>query len=222
MPICSEHDFSKTPSLIAYLEVTVHKLKAFSVFVSAMCLLTANVAAQSAQLFSVQGSALYEKVQGDASQWRVDESLPAGYGAEAQLRYTPGLLSWGGGLQGTSHSWTDSGKESNLRMIGVFLEPRYVLPATGRLGPYISARLALTTLKLKIADVDIGDATGKTINGGGGVLVALSPRINLDVGATFGYTNFGDLMKNNAPTGLKTGSGTNLIARVGLAIGLGK
>lgn len=188
-----------------------------------MCLVTASAAAQSAQLFSVQGSALYENVQGHAFQWRLNESLPAGYGGEAQLRYTPGTLSLGGGVQGTTHDWNDSqNNDWNLRTIGVFLEPRYVLPASARLGPYLSARLALTSLKLKVGDADIGDATGKTINGGGGVLVALSPRINLDVGGSFGYTNFGEFTQNNAPTGLSTGSGTNFIARVGLAIGLGK
>lgn len=200
----------------------MHKLSKFSAFVVAMCVLTVSATAQSTQLFSVQGSALYETVYGDAAQWRINESLPGGYGAEAQVRITPGRLSFGGGVQGTTHNWTDSGQDSNLRMIGVFLEPRYLLASTDRFGPYISARLALTTLKLKIEDEDIGDATGKTINVGGGVLIALSPRVSLDAGATFGYTNFGDLEQDGVPTGLHTGSGTNLIARLGLAIGLGK
>lgn len=201
----------------------MHELKTFSVFISAMFIVTPNVAAQSAQPFSLQASALYENVQGDAFQWRLNESLPAGYGAEAQVRYTRGALSWGGGLQGTTHDWEDSqSNEWNLRVLGVFLEPRYVLPATARLGPYLSARLALSALKLKIGNADIGDATGQTVNAGGGVLVAVTPRMNLDFGASFGYTSFGEFTQNNAPTGLTTGSGTNLILRAGLAIGLGK
>lgn len=201
----------------------MHLLKTYSLFISAMSIATADVAAQSAQVFSLQGSALYENVQGDAFQWRLDESLPAGYGAEAQVRYTGGAFSWGGGLQGTTHDWNDSQNNRwNLRTLGVFLEPRYVLPATSRLGPYLSARLALTALRLKFSDTDIGDAKGQTINGGGGVLVAVSPRINLDFGASFGYTDFGEFTQDNAPTGLSTGSGTNLILRAGLAIGVGK
>ena len=170
--------------------------------------------------FSVQASALFEQVYGDAAQWRLNESLPAGYGVEGQVRYTPSALSIGGGVQWTTHSWTDTGEDSNLSLLGVFLEPRYVLPATDRIGPYLSARLAFTKLKLKIASEEVGTATGQTINGGGGILVALTPKMALDIGATFGYTNFGDLENNGTPTGLKTGSGTNLIARIGLAIGL--
>jgi hypothetical protein len=185
-----------------------------------VCFWSVSAAAQVRSPFSVQASALYENVYGDAAQWRVNESLPAGYGAEGQIRYTPSALSFGGGIQWTTHNWTDSDKDSNLSLLGVFLEPRYVLPATDRIGPYLSARLALTKLKLKIADEEIGTATGQTDNGGGGILISISPNIAVDLGATFGYTNFGDLENNGSPTGLKTGKGTNLIARVGLAIGL--
>ena len=198
----------------------MRKLKPLWFVAGAVCLLSGSAAAQVQSPFSIQASALFEKVYGDASEWRVNESLPAGYGVEGQVRYTPSALSLGGGVQWTTHNWTDSGDDSNLSLLGVFLEPRYVLPATDRVGPYLSARLALTKLKLEIADAEVGTATGTTINGGGGILVALSPRMALDIGATFGYTNFGDLENNGTPTGLKTGSGTNLIARIGLAIGL--
>jgi hypothetical protein len=194
--------------------------KMFGFVAGAVCLCAANAGGQVRSRISVQASALYENVYGDAAQWRVNEALPAGFGAEGQIRYTPSALSLGGGVQWTTHDWTDSGKDSNLRLLGVFLEPRYVLPASDRIGPYLSARLALTKLKLKIADEEIGTATGQTVNGGGGILISLSPNIAVDLGATFGYTNFGDLESNGSPTGLKTGKGTNLIARVGLAIGL--
>ncbi len=187
---------------------------------SAVWFLAISAAAQVRSPISVQASALYENVYGDAAQWRVNESLPAGYGVEGQIRYTPSALSFGGGLQWTTHSWTELDKDSNLDLLGVFLEPRYVLPATDRIGPYLSARLALTKLKLKIAEEEVGTAPGQTINGGGGILISVTPKMALDVGATFGYTNFGDLEKNGSPTGLKTGKGTNLIARIGLAIGL--
>ena len=163
---------------------------------------------------------MYENVYGDAAQWRVNESLPAGYGLEGQVRYTPSAFSLGGGVQWTTHNWTDANEDSNLSLVGGFLEPRYVLPASDRIGPYLSARFAITKLKLKIANEEVGTATGQTINGGGGVLISLTPKMAMDVGATFGYTNFGDLKQNGLPTGLKTGKGTNLIARIGLAIGL--
>ena len=198
----------------------MHNAKLLGFIAGIACVYAATAGAQVRSPISVQASALYENVYGDAAQWRVNESLPGGFGAEGQIRYTPSALSFGGGVQWTTHDWTDTGKDSHLRLLGVFIEPRYVLPASDRIGPYLSARLALTRLKLTIANEEVGTATGRTLNGGGGVLVSVSPNIALDVGATFGYTNFGDLKSNGSPTGLKTGKGTNLIARIGLAIGI--
>jgi hypothetical protein len=196
--------YAKTPLIVAF----------------AVCFWTETAVGQVRSPISIQASALYENVYGDAAQWRVDETLPGGVGAEGQIRYTPSALSFGGGVQWTTHNWTDVGEDSNLSLLGIFLEPRYVLPGTDRLGPYLSARLALTRLELKIANEEIGTATGQTFNGGGGILVSISPNLALDFGATFGYTNFSDLESNGSPTGLKTGKGTNIIARVGLAVGL--
>ena len=88
------------------------------------CVYAATAGAQVRSPISVQASALYENVYGDAAQWRVNESLPAGFGAEGQIRYTPSALSLGGGVQWTTHDWTDTGKGSHLRLLGVFIEPR--------------------------------------------------------------------------------------------------
>ena len=70
-------------------------------------------------------------------------------------------------------------------------------------------------------DIDAENARqlGYTINGGGGVLVVLSDRVNLDVGATLGYRKLGNVRFMGVPVDM--GSGVNGIARVGLAIGLG-
>ena len=69
-----------------------------------------------------------------------------------------------------------------------------------------------------------GSATGVTLNGGGGVLVEGQLRLNLDVGSTYGYTKFGNFVVRNASNGLKvsgpSGSGSNLVVRIGLALGL--
>jgi hypothetical protein len=63
------------------------------------------------------------------------------------------------------------------------------------------------------------------LNAGGGALVSLSPRVNLDIGATFGYINFADYTIRSSATGESVsgaaGSGQNLIVRVGVAIGIG-
>jgi hypothetical protein len=206
---------------------------------AALACLSQMGAAQTAQKFAVQGSVLHEDGRGEAFNW-VGDSLnhvPGGFGAEAQLRYTASAVSWGAGIQMTRHSWIEQfgGSKSctngecsgpnfdwKLDMIGVFLEPRYVLPvSSATFGPYLAARLALTRQTVNVSDVT-GHATGETVNGGGGVLVRLAPRVNLDLGATYGYTHLGDFSFENSPNDKSpNGNGTNLITRVGLAFGLG-
>jgi hypothetical protein len=76
---------------------------------------------------------------------------------------------------------------------------------------------------------DISEPTGPTINGGGGILVRLGSRANLDLGVTFGYTKFDDIrlrIIDDSGTLLtdqtfEVGSGTNAVFRLGLAFGLG-
>jgi opacity protein-like surface antigen len=190
----------------------------------ALTSLSQTAVAQSAQTFSVQGSLLHENGWGEAFDWPGVEDMPGGFGAEAQIRYNPGsAISWGGGFQTTRHTWNDvDDNEWTLDMIGLFLEPRYVLPVGGSaFAPYLAARLALTRQSVDVAGIS-GSATGQTINGGGGVLVRLASRVNLDLGATYGYTRFGRFSFEDTNTAFPNGSGTNLITRVGLAVGLGK
>jgi opacity protein-like surface antigen len=192
--------------------------------VAIMMCLSQVALAQSAQTFSIQGSLLHENGWGEAFNWPGVEDMPGGFGAEVQFRYNPGkAISWGGGIQTTRHTWNDlSDNEWTLDMIGLFLEPRYVLPFGGSgFAPYLAARLALTRQSVEVPGIS-GSATGQTINGGGGVLVRLAPRVNLDLGATYGYTRFGRFSFEGTSTAFPNGNGTNLITRVGLAIGLGK
>jgi hypothetical protein len=62
------------------------------------------------------------------------------------------------------------------------------------------------------------------LNGGGGILVRLGPRINLDAGTTLGYNRLsGGLLKSqvdNNAVRVTSQRGSNLVAHVGLAIGL--
>ena len=63
------------------------------------------------------------------------------------------------------------------------------------------------------------------LNGGGGLLIRLGSRINLDVGATYGYNRLGDGTLTSESTGgsvpVESSTGSNVVARLGLAIGLG-
>lgn len=191
--------------------------------------------AQSAQRFSVQGSALYAGLFGNAF-----EGIDDGVGFEAQVRYTPSALSIGGGFQWTRHNASTSDPDvgeidGNLKLYGGFVEPRYVFNIPSNvIAPYASARVGVLRESLTLnADVNgtpievNGSATAFNINGGGGVLFRLGPRVNLDAGATFGYFNFGDI--NAEANGQPVegdfgdgGSGTNLILRLGVAVGIGR
>ncbi len=190
-------------------------------------LTSSSLEAQSAQKLSIQVSGLYVGTFGEAY-----EGLENGPGAEFQIRYTPSVWSFGFGAQISSHGFSDAvlGDES-VKLAGVFLEPRRTIDVgSSQFAPYVSARLAFLKQSL---DVDIqgtsvsASASGAQLNAGGGVLVRLTPRVNLDLGATIGLINFGDVEMTIPGFGSTTidgssGTGQNLVLRVGLAIGLGQ
>jgi len=176
--------------------------------------------AQSAQRFSIQASGLFASVSGDAY-----DGLEGGIGFEAQFRYNPSAFSIGAGLQYTRHGVDDEffGDES-VGLVGGFLEPRYVFDIkSNRAAPYVSGRLSYMRLRL---DADEGwlETNGVQLNAGGGVLFRLSPKLNLDIGATFGRVDFGDVTINVGGEDFTTegSDGGNLVVRIGLAFGLGR
>lgn len=189
------------------------------------------VAAQSAQRLSIQASGLHVSAYGEAY-----EGLKAAPGAEVQLRFTPGVWSFGAGGQISSHSFDDPafGPNETVRLAGLFFEPRRVIDVgSSRLAPYLSARVSVLRQSLDFVvndgtnDFDVkAEASGTQVNGGGGVLLRLTPRVNLDLGATFGLIKFGDIKVDIPGVGStsvdgSSGTGQNLVIRLGLAIGLG-
>jgi hypothetical protein len=190
--------------------------------------------AQTAQPISIQLSGLYEGLSGDAF-----EQVRPGTGVEAQLRYTRGAWSVGLGYQTVRHQYRycalTAANGSCLAPVagrisgsGIFFEPRYVLDAgSDRFAPYVSGRFSI------VRQSDTGDplydfsVTGSSANGGGGLLFRMTPRVNFDAGATFGYTRFTSYRAIDKQTGTEfsgsTGgaSGSNFVLRVGVAIGLG-
>ena len=183
--------------------------------------------AQTAQRLSVQGSAIVTKLFGDGF-----ETMTAGPGVEAQLRYTRGATSFGAGFQYTRHGDTEAeadGHDANIGLLGIFFEPRYVISTgSSRAAPYLSARLGFAQFDVRVnfsdGDVITFTSNGVTANGGGGVLVSLTPRVNLDAGATFGYSGYRDVSADisGRPFEQEMGSGLNVVLRLGLAIGLGR
>ncbi len=179
---------------------------------------SAGLEAQSAQPVSLQGSVLFNGVFGNAF-----TGLEDGIGAEAQVRYTPSAFSIGAGFQYTSHQIT--GREEDARIYGGFVEPRYRIHAGSNVvAPYLSARFSLLKVGFTGGDLSLSSSFLQ-LNGGGGLLFRLGPRINLDVGATYGYNRLGDGTLTSEGSGssvsVESSTGSNIVARLGLAIGLG-
>jgi Outer membrane protein beta-barrel domain len=178
--------------------------------------LGSDLEAQSAQPFSLQVSGLVNAALKD-----VFTGQKTGVGAEAQFRYTPGALSLGAGFQFTIHQLDV--RNDNLRFYGVFIEPRYRIHAGSNVvAPYVSTRLALLKVGFSGEDLSLS-STVVELNGGGGLLIRLGPRVNLDVGATLGYNRLGrGLLTSRVGPAMPVGpsSGANLVGHLGLAIGL--
>lgn len=174
--------------------------------------------AQTAQPFSVQASGLLVVPTGEAF-----SDTETGPGFEVQVRRNFDARSLGIGFQWSSHGVT--GADNPLSLLGVFAEPRYVLPAgTAKAAPYISGRVAVFQQRLE-SEGTTGSATGAQLNAGGGMLISLSPAVNLDLGATVGLLRFG-AYEVRFPGGggfeVPGSSGANFVLRAGLAVGLGK
>lgn len=183
----------------------------------AIGILYGDLQAQSAQPFSLQASGLINGVFGD-----VFTGLQDGIGGEAQFRYTPGALSVGAGFQFTVHEL--EGRMEDARLYGGFIEPRHrIHVGSNVVAPYISARLSLLKVGFSGGDLKLS-STFMQLNGGGGVLTRLSSRVNLDLGATFGYNRLGNgtLTRKSSGTAIpvESSSGSNVVIRLGLALGL--
>ena len=172
--------------------------------------------AQTGQPFSIQGSAILVVPGGSSF-----SDTQSGPGVELQLRRNISLWSVGGGVQYSRH---DVGAENPLTLIGLFLEPRRVIPLSNdRVAPYGSVRIALFRQSLSTQGTS-SSATGTQVNIGGGLLIAAGSNMNVDLGVTFGMLRFGSYSVNYAEGGgvsFPSSSGTNLVLRAGLALGFG-
>ena len=175
----------------------------------------APLSAQSAYPWSVQGSVLYEDLTGDFY-----DGIDNGFGGELQVRYSPSAFSIGAGVQGTVHQFSDAELDGfDIVTAGVFVEPRLVInTGSNSFAPYVALRLAVTRMEITGGDFDAG-SDGTTVNAGAGVLLRLSPRANLDVGASYGRTDWGELTLGDFSEDIDPGE--NLIVRLGVAIGIG-
>lgn len=179
-----------------------------------------GVLAQTRSPVSFQASALYVVPSGDAF-----SGTKAGLGFEVQLRantplvFGQGAVSIGGGAQFSTHN---VGFPDPLYLLGAFVEPRYAFTVGGSF-LYVSGRAALFRQQHSSEGVT-GSATGNQLNVGGGILWPMSKSVNLDFGATFGVFRFGAYEVSYSEGGgftVPAATGTNVVMRAGLAIGLG-
>jgi len=179
-----------------------------------------DLQAQSAQAVSLQVSGLYNGLYGN-----VFQGLNNGAGVEAQVRYTPAAPSFGLGFQYTGHSFDNPSFDESAHLYGGFLEPRYrIHTGSNVLAPYLSARFAVLKLGFSGGDLSVS-STFLQLNGGGGLLYRIGPRVNLDLGATYGYDRLGagtfDSKTQGTIATFEEGSGSNVVVRIGFAVGIG-
>lgn len=179
----------------------------------AVVLLPMVASAQSAQAVSLQISGLGSVPFGGGL-----ATVKPGPGWEAQLRFNPSAFSVGFGVEQSFHDLENFATRT-VTLLGAFFEPRYVIDVgSDAAAPYLAGRAAVSSMTLEDR-AQSATATGFTLNGGGGVLIRLGPRTNLDLGASIGYKKLGEA--EFGPSLVDMGEGSNVIARVGLAIGLG-
>jgi len=175
--------------------------------------LATAAAAQSAQMMSIQVSGLAAAPFGGGL-----SNVTAGVGWEAQLRVNPSAFSLGAGVEQTFHD-LEGATDRSVTLLGGFLEPRYVIDfGSDNAVLYLSVRAALSQITVSAGAAE-STGTGYTLNGGGGFLVRLGDRTNLDLGATVGYKDLGIVDLQTGTFDL--GTGGNAVVRVGLAFGLG-
>jgi hypothetical protein len=144
-----------------------------TLFLFGLC--SANVGAQTSTDWSFH-------LSGFQTELRQGGFGSVGRGGEVQIRRTLGQFSVAVGAQATQH------QDANLQIGGVLFEPRYVLDlGAERMFPYLLARGAALT----VLDAAPGERlTGIDLGAGGGVLIVLTRRLNLDIGAAITTTRW--------------------------------
>jgi len=163
-----------------------------------------EVAAQSRQPWSLQlsGEGVFPtKDYGDVLQ------SASTLGWELQARYTFGRFSLGAGYQRSTVFKSDAAGLTGTISAG-FVEPRFVVTVLGRMAPYLAARLGGGALLIRQTPRVTNDSF--TYGAGAGVMIAVVPRIALDVGGQYFVADFGG----------GGGSAGYFLARLGLAVGL--
>jgi opacity protein-like surface antigen len=172
---------------------------------AALAVIPAEAGAQSRQRWSLQGSG--EWVFPTKNYGAVLQSNTT-LGWELQGRYTFGRFSLGGGYQRCTVFKADAIDLTGTMSVG-FLEPRYVIAVLGgRVAPYLALRGGYGALLIR--PTPRVTTNSFTYGAGAGLLIAVAPRIALDLGGQYFVADFGG----------SGGTAGYYLARLGVAIGL--
>lgn len=172
---------------------------------AALAVTPLGAAAQSRQPWSVQASGEWvfpTKDYGDVLQSGTT------LGWELQGRYTFGRFSLGAGYQRSTIFKSDEADLTGTLSLG-FVEPRYVVAILGeRAAPYVAARLGYGALLIR--ETPRVTENSFTYGAGAGVMLAVTPRVTIDVGGQYFLADFGG----------SGGTAGYFLARLGVAVGL--
>ena len=152
-------------------------------------------------------------------------AIDAGFGAGASVLIPVGKsLMVGGSGQYSTHGVT--GVNENLNALGLLAEARYLFRTPGgKVSPYVAGRGGW--LRASASNIDLGagpsdySQSGFAFGGGGGVMIGLTPKMAVDLGAVYHSVSLGDAkVDGQTQTGTES-SGTGLQVRGGVAIKLG-
>ena len=171
----------------------------------ALILAPDHLAAQSAQRVSLQASGEWISPTKD---YGVTLPATSTLGREVQARFTAGPFSVGAGYQRSTVFKSDAADVTGTLSMG-FLEPRIVVVVVAqRVAPYLAGRVGYGSLL--IPERPSTHENVVSYGGGAGVLVAVVPRVAVDLGGQYFVTDFRT----------QGGSAGYWLARLGLAVGL--
>jgi hypothetical protein len=153
-------------------------------------------------------------------------SADAGFGGEASVLFPVGKsFKMGAAVQYSSHD--DAFLDNNIAVLGLFYAGRFVFrQAKGGVTPYIVGRGGWVRASSKV-DVDFDGTdddvsqTGFAFGGGGGVMIPLSPSVEIDLGAAFHAVSLGDGKADGTTVPNTDASGTALQIRAGVSFKIG-
>ncbi len=145
------------------------------------------------------------------------DGTDAGIGVDGQVRFSVGPSgSLGIGGQYTSHGV--QGISVNLKVTGVFGEPRYYFSVPGRVKPYLVGRAGY--LHESLSDGGIAySSNGYLVGGGAGMLVSAGSALNVDLTVLFTGVGYGDGTINGTKISDSSNHGSALTLRIGVLFG---